>query len=127
MTAYVLGRVLSLVLSLIAASIVIFLVLEVVPGDPALFMLGLNADAATLASLRHQMGLDQPLLVRYVAWIIGMLHGDFGTSYTYRVPVTELINARLVVSLPLALYALALTILVAFPAGILAAARRNSK
>jgi len=127
MPAYLLGRLLSLVLSLIAASVVIFLIIEVVPGDPAQFMLGLNAQPETLAALHAQMGLDQPLLVRYASWIVGMLHGDFGTSYTYRVPVTELVNARLGVSLPLAIYALALTMLIAFPAGILAAARRNSK
>src|SRR5262249_22701063 len=107
--------------------VVIFLVLEVVPGDPALFMLGLNAQPDTLAALREQMGLDQPLLAQYVSWIVGMLHGDLGTSYTYRVPVSELVNARLIVSVPLALYALALTVLIAFPAGILSAARRNSK
>ena len=105
MPAYLLGRLASLILSLIAASIVIFLVLEVVPGDPAQFMLGLNAQPDTVAALRAQMGLDQPLLVRYIAWIAGMLHGDLGTSYTYRVPVIELVNARLVVSLPLAIYA----------------------
>ena len=124
---YVLGRLASLVLSLIAASVVIFLVIEVIPGDPAQFMLGLNADAQTIAALRAQMGLDQPLLLRYVGWVLGMLHGDFGISYTYRVPVTELVNARLGVSVPLAAFALLLTVLIAFPAGILAAARRNSR
>ena len=124
---YFLGRLASLVLSLIAASVVIFLVIEVIPGDPAQFMLGLNADAQTIAALRAQMGLDQPLLLRYVGWVLGMLHGDFGISYTYRVPVTELVNARLGVSVPLAAFALLLTVLIAFPAGILAAARRNSR
>lgn len=127
MPSYLLGRLASLVLSLIAASIVIFLIIEVVPGDPAQFMLGLNAQPDTLAALHAQMGLDQPVLVRYFSWILGMLHGDFGTSYTYRVPVTELVNARLGVSVPLAAYALILTIAIAFPAGILAAARRNSR
>jgi len=127
MPSFLLGRLVSLILSLIAASIVIFLVLEVVPGDPAQFMLGMNAQPDTIAALRAQMGLDQPMLVRYASWIVGMLHGDFGTSYTYRVPVSELINARLIVSLPLAIYALLLTVLIAFPVGILAAARRNSR
>jgi len=127
MPAYLLGRLASLILSLIVASIVIFLVLEVVPGDPAQFMLGLNAQPDTLAALREQLGLDQPMLIRYVNWIVGMLHGDFGTSYTYRVPVSELINARLGVSVPLAIISLALTVIIAFPAGIIAAARRNSK
>lgn len=127
MPTYLLGRLGSLVGSLVVASIVIFLVLEVVPGDPAQFMLGLNARPDTLAALRAQLGLDQPAVARYFAWVLGMLHGDLGISYTYRTPVSELVVQRLGVSLPLALYALGLTLLIAFPAGILAAARRNSK
>lgn len=126
MTAYLLRRLLSLSLSLVAASLVIFLVMEVVPGDPASFMMGLNADPQAVAALRSQLGLDQPLPVRYVGWVAGLLQGDFGISYTYRVPVSELIAERVMVSLPLTLYALALSTLIAFPAGILAASRRNS-
>ena len=126
MTAYLLRRFLSLSLSLVAASLVIFLVMEVVPGDPASFMMGLNADPQAVANLRTQLGLDEPLPLRYVNWVAGLLQGDFGVSYTYRVPVSELIAERVVISLPLTLYALALSTLIAFPAGILAAARRNS-
>ena len=127
MSSYLLGRLASLLLSLIVASIVIFLVLEVVPGDPAQFMLGLNASPDTLAALREQLGLNAPAWTRYITWVLGMLHGDLGISYTYRTPVTELVLQRLGVSLPLALISLFLTMLIAFPAGILAAARRNSK
>ncbi|WP_339755936.1 ABC transporter permease [uncultured Hoeflea sp.] len=126
MTAYLLRRLLSLSLSLVAASLVIFLVMEVVPGDPASFMMGLNADPAAVAALRTQLGLDEPLPLRYVGWVAGLLQGDFGISYTYRVPVSELIAERVVISLPLTLYALTLSTLIAFPAGILAASRRNS-
>lgn len=126
MTAYLLRRLLSLSLSLVAASLVIFLVMEVVPGDPASFMMGINADPQAVAALRTQLGLDQPLPLRYLGWISGLLQGDFGISYTYRVPVSELIAERVVISLPLTLYALALSTLIAFPAGILAASRRNS-
>jgi peptide/nickel transport system permease protein len=126
MPSFLLGRVVSLVLSLIAASIVIFLVLEVVPGDPAQFMLGLNATPEAVANLRHTLGLDGPLVERYFAWVLGLLHGDFGISYTYKVPVSGLIADRIWISLPLAIYALALSTLVAFPVGILAAVRRNS-
>lgn len=126
MTAYLLRRLLSLSLSLVAASLVIFLVMEVVPGDPASFMMGLNADPQAVAALRSQLGLDQPLPVRYLSWVSGLLQGDFGISYTYRVPVSELIAERVMISLPLTLYALALSTLIAFPAGILAASRRNS-
>jgi peptide/nickel transport system permease protein len=126
MTAYLAGRLVSLVASLIVASIVIFLVLEVLPGDPAQFILGMNARPDTLAALRAQLGLDGPPLTRYLAWVVGMLHGDFGISYTYRVPVSELIGERIGVSAPLALLALSLTILIAFPAGLVAAVKRNS-
>lgn len=127
MTTYLAGKVVSLIASLIVASIVIFVVLEVLPGDPAQFILGMNAQPDTLAALRAQLGLDQPPLMRYFAWMLGMLQGDFGISYTYRVPVSELIGDRIGVSVPLAIYALTLTIVLAFPAGIIAAARRNTK
>jgi len=126
MSSYLAGRLASLVISLLVASIVIFAVLEILPGDPAQFMLGLNAQPDTLDALRSQLGLDQPPLVRYVTWVLGMLHGDFGISYTYRTPVTELIVQRIGVSAPLALLSLALTVVIALPAGIFAAARRNS-
>ncbi len=118
-------RFVSLLATLVAASVVIFLVMEVLPGDPAAYMLGLNAAPDTLAALRHQLGLDQPLLVRYFAWVAGFFTGDLGISYTYRVPVAQLVAARLWVSLPLALMALALAIAIGLPAGIVAAARRN--
>jgi peptide/nickel transport system permease protein len=126
MPSFILGRLVSLILSLIAASIVIFLVLEVVPGDPAQFMLGLNATPEAVAALRTALGLDGPLLERYFTWVLGLLHGDFGISYTYKVPVAKLIGDRIWISLPLALFALALSTLIAFPVGILAAVKRNS-
>lgn len=126
MSSYLAGRIASLILSLLVASVIIFLILEILPGDPAQFILGMNAQPDTLAALRAQLGLDAPPLMRYFGWMLGMLHGDFGISYTYRVPVSELINQRIGVSLPLALYALALTLIIAFPAGIFAAARRNT-
>ncbi len=118
-------RLISLSLSLLAASVVIFAVVEVIPGDPAAFMLGLNASPETVAALRADLGLNGTLMERYLAWVTGMLGGDFGTSYTYRVPVAELVAERLWVSLPLALYALALSTLIAFPVGMIAATRRG--
>jgi len=126
MSNYLAGRFASLIASLVVASIVIFLIMEVLPGDPAQFILGMNARPDTLAALRTQLGLDAPAMLRYFGWVLGMLHGDFGLSYTYRVPVSELITQRIGVSLPLAIYALTLTLLIAFPAGLFAASRRNS-
>lgn len=126
MTAFLIKRLISLALSLIVASMVIFFVLQVVPGDPASYMLGMNAQPDTVAALRHQLGLDQSVVWRYLGWIGGLSHGDFGISYTYKVPVRELIADRLWVSLPLALYALVLSTIIAIPAGIITAAKRNS-
>jgi len=126
MARYLLLRALSLGLSLIVASVVIFALIEVVPGDPASFMMGLNATEENLAALRTALGLDGTMPERYFGWITGMLTGDFGTSYTYRVPVAELVLDRIWVSLPLALFALTLSTLIAFPVGILAASRRGT-
>lgn len=118
-------RLISLSLSLIAASVVIFSVIEIIPGDPASFMLGINAQPDTIAALREQLGLNGSLLSRYFSWVFGMLTGDFGISYTYRVPVSELILARVWISLPLAIYALVISTLIAFPVGLIAAANRG--
>ena len=126
MLTYVTKRLGSLCLSLIVASLVIFACIEIVPGDPASFMLGINAQPDTIQALRVELGLDQSLLQRYLGWVGGLLGGDMGTSYPYRTPVSDLVSDRLQVSLPLALYALTLTVVVAFPVGILAAARRGS-
>ena len=106
MLRYVLKRLVSLVISLAVASLVIFLAIEVVPGDPAAYMLGMNAQADTLAALRDQLGLNGSVFERYTSWVGGMLVGDFGTSYTYRTPVAEMIGDRMWISLPLAAYAL---------------------
>ncbi|WP_299410185.1 ABC transporter permease [uncultured Roseobacter sp.] len=125
MLRYVLKRLASLVLSLAVASLIIFTVIEIAPGDPASFMLGINAQPETLAALRAELGLDVPKIQRYFAWVGGMLTGDFGTSYTYRTPVTEMVAARIGVSIPLALYALTLSVVIAFPAGLYAASRRG--
>ncbi|MEM9231011.1 MAG: ABC transporter permease [Pseudomonadota bacterium] len=126
MLRYGLVRAASMVVSLIVASVVIFFAIEVVPGDPASYMLGMNAAPETVAALRAEMGLDQPKLTRYFDWVTGMLRGDFGISYTYRTPVADMVADRLWISLPLAVYALLLSTAIAFPVGILAAARRGT-
>jgi peptide/nickel transport system permease protein len=104
---------------------VIFLVMDVLPGDPAAVMLGTSATADTLSALRHAMGLDQPLLARYLHWIVGACRGDLGTSFTYGVPVAGLIAERLTVTLPLAGMAILLAMLVGIPLGATAAAGKG--
>ena len=126
MISYTVGRLMSLAISLLLASLAIFLLLEVLPGDPAQFMLGLNATPEAAAKLRSALGLDAPLLTRYFDWLLGLLQGDLGTSYTYKVPISGLVIDRIGVSIPLAVFALLLSMLIAFPVGIIAATRRNS-
>ncbi|MCY3726138.1 MAG: ABC transporter permease [Rhodobacteraceae bacterium] len=125
MLHYLLSRIISLLLSLAVASLVIFFVIEIIPGDPASFMLGLNASPETVASLKAELGLDQTSLIRYFNWVSGLVVGDFGISYTYKVPISELVVDRIQVSLPLALYALLLSTAIAFPVGLIAASKRG--
>jgi peptide/nickel transport system permease protein len=125
MAAFLAARLALTAATLLAASFIVFGVMEVLPGDPARLMLGLNATPEALAALREQMGLNSPLPVRYWTWITGILTGDLGRSLTYSVPVAELVGERLAVSLPLALMALALSTLIALPVGLFAASRHG--
>jgi peptide/nickel transport system permease protein len=121
----VLGRFAALAVTLAAVSGAIFLVLDVLPGDPAAIMLGTAAREDTLAALRAELGLDRPAPARYLAWVAGLATGDLGTSITYHVPVAGLVAERLAVTLPLALISLALVAALALPLGLAAAARRG--
>jgi peptide/nickel transport system permease protein len=104
---------------------VIFIVLEVLPGDPAAVTLGLNAAPEALAALRAEMGLDRPAAWRFLGWLGGLATGDLGLSYTYRVPVAQLVAERMAVTLPLALIAIALAVAIGIPLGMWAAARHG--
>ena len=119
-------RAVLLVVSLFLSSLVIFAVIEVIPGDPALFMLGIGADAASIEALRAELGLDIAYVQRYLAWAGGMLTGDFGISYTYRIPVLDIVLERLSVSLPLAGFALLIVMIAAPVIAVLAAYRRGT-
>ncbi|MBB3388647.1 peptide/nickel transport system permease protein [Rhizobium sp. BK275] len=125
MIALLSRRLAGLVLTLLVVSLVIFAVMDLLPGDPASIMLGTSASPETLAALRHELGLDQPLILRYGQWLAGVFSGNLGQSYTYGVPVAGLIVERLAVTLPLALIAIVLSVLIALPLGVLAAARRG--
>ena len=109
-----------LIVSLVAASILVFTVVNVLPGDVAAVMLGTSATPESVASLRHQLGLDQPGWLRYLQWVGGMLHSDFGTSLLSHSEVGPLIVQKLAVSGPLALGSALISIVLALPLGILA-------
>lgn len=125
MIGYLARRTLVLVVTLVIAAFVVFALLDLLPGDPARLMLGLDATEDAVAALRAELGLDRPGAARLAAWLAGLAAGDFGPSYTYRVPVAELIGERLGVTLPLAVLAMALTVVVGLPLGVVAAARRG--
>ncbi|MFM1863289.1 MAG: hypothetical protein RLZ26_1811 [Pseudomonadota bacterium] len=126
MLRFALLRLSSLVAGIFAASVIVFAVIEVIPGDPARVMLGLNTSPETLAALRAELGLGGGPLARYLDWAGGLIRGDLGISYTYRVPVADLVAQRAGVSVPLAILALGLAVAIGLPAGLIAAARRGT-
>ncbi|MEM6832876.1 MAG: ABC transporter permease [Pseudomonadota bacterium] len=107
--------------TVIAASILIFIATEIAPGDAARFMMGVEADPVALEALRQDLGLNGPPVERYLRWIFAFLRGDLGISYTYRVPVSDLVLERLALSLPLAFGAMLLSAAIAVPGALLAA------
>jgi len=125
MSRLLLYRLASWVATLLAITVIAFLVLEILPGDPALVLLGPDAQPDTLEALRQQLGLNQAATVRYWAWISGFLHGDMGTSYTYGIPVSELIGSRLKITIPLAVLSTAIAVGLALVLGMYAASRHN--
>ncbi|GHA26485.1 peptide ABC transporter [Devosia pacifica] len=118
-------RIAGFVATLLVAALVVFVLLDLLPGDPARFILGINASAEAVASLRTQMGFDAPAWQRFGDWLWGMLQGDFGISYTQGAPVAELIAERIWVTLPLAGVAMVISVAVGLPLGIAAARRRG--
>lgn len=118
-------RLIGFILTVFGISIVVFAVMNVLPGDPALTILGLDSTPDAQAALRSQMGLDVPAWHRYVAWFVGLLHGDFGTSYSFGVPVADLIRERLALTLSLSFCASAMTIIVSLALGLVAAAHHR--
>ena len=118
-------RLTALMVTLLVASLLIFLLLEILPGDPAAVILGVGAQEDTLRALRAELGLDLPAPVRYLNWIGDVLQGDLGRSYTYDTPVQELLLNRVELSLPLALLAILLSTGIAIPLGVFAASRHR--
>ena len=118
-------RLTALMVTLLVASLLIFLLLEILPGDPATVILGVGAQEDTLRALRAELGLDLPAPVRYLNWLGEVLQGDLGRSYTYDTPVKELLLNRVELSLSLALLAILLSTGIAIPLGVFAASRHR--
>jgi len=129
MRTYLVKRLLLIVPTLLGVASLVFLIMRVIPGDVALLILGGdggNIDQAQLVAMHRELGLDQPLLVQFGTWLWGVLRFDFGTSLWTGQPVVEELLIRLPLSLELAFLATGVSVLIAIPLGMLAAARQDT-
>lgn len=122
---YVLRRVGVFLISVVVASALVFSVMSILPGDPAQVMLGTQATPESVEALRVALGLDRPIPVQYLDWLTGVVRADLGTSIFSGQDIAPQIGSRLRVTVPLALMAMTMTILLAFPAGVYAASRHR--
>jgi peptide/nickel transport system permease protein len=122
---FVLRRLLSFVLTLLATSVVVFAVLELLPGNAAQVILGETATPESIAAMEEKLGLNQPAATRYLNWMGGMLQGQTGLSISYDTPTAQLMAERMQVTLPLAVMAMGLTVALALALGIYAASQLN--
>ncbi|WP_263121302.1 ABC transporter permease [Cellulomonas sp. RIT-PI-Y] len=121
----VLFRVGALLISLVLASVVVFVVLRLLPGDAAGASLGVGTTTDQLESLRSELGTDQPVPVQYAQWVGDLVRGDLGDSFTSRQPVADLVAAKLPITVPLSLAAFVLAVLISVPLGVIAAVQRR--
>lgn len=126
MIGYILKRIFSLIPVLFVVSIAIFMIVHLTPGEPAAVMLGLEATKKQIEALQEQMGLNLPIYQQYVNWMMSVFHGDLGTSYFMKEPVTQAILTHLGPTLSLAILAEMVALIMAIPIGIIAAYRRGS-
>jgi peptide/nickel transport system permease protein len=122
---FVLRRLLSFVLTLLATSAVVFAVLELLPGNAAQVILGETATPEAIAAMEDKLGLNQPAATRYLSWMGGTLQGQMGLSISYDTPTAQLMAERMQVTLPLAVMAMVLTVALAVALGIYAASQQN--
>ena len=125
MPLFLIKRLLSFILTLLATSVVVFAVLEFLPGNAAQVILGETATSESIAAMETKMGLNQPASTRYLNWIGGLLKGQTGLSISYDTPTAQLMAERMQVSIPLAVMAMFLTVALALTLGIYAASQQN--
>lgn len=126
MLRFIAKRILWMIPLLLGVTLIVFLILHLTPGDPAALILGDAADQQTIEMLRHEMGLDRPLMVQYVDFLWKALHGDLGTSTHTKRPVVDELASRLPATMELACMALLLAVIVGITVGIVSAVKRYS-
>ncbi|MCX8961688.1 ABC transporter permease [Erwinia psidii] len=115
------------ILTLLIVSALVFFITSLLPGDAAQMVLGQSATSETVAALRQQLGLDQPLMARYFSWLVGIAHGDFGTSFASHLPVAQLVAQRMPATFELAAIATLVSVPLALVIGLTAAMQRGSR
>lgn len=123
---YTIQKTIALIITLLVVAFLTFLAFEIIPGDSAEAMLGMDATEEEIAALREELGLNQPFVVRYVQFIGDALRGDFGTSQQYRMPVNDLLTARLPITIGLAVIAFVLMVVISVPIGLFAGRKEGS-
>ena len=126
MIKFIIKRLIALIPVLLGVTLLVFFILDLAPGDPAKTILGEQARPEDIIALREQMGLDDPFFVRYGRYMVGLLHGDLGTSYKTGDPVGEEIGARMPDTALLAVAATIISVLLALPLGVIAAIKQNT-
>lgn len=122
---YTLKKIFTLIITLFIVSLLAFLAFQVIPGDPTTKMLGTEASPEAVAALRAELGLDRPIPVRYLNWLTDFLAGDMGTSYSYNMPVEDMLADKLPVTALLTLMSFLFTVVLSIPLGILAGSVQN--
>lgn len=122
---YTIRKLLTLIITLFIVSLLAFLAFQIIPGDPTTRMLGTEASPEAIAALRSQLGLDQPVLLRYGNWLLDFLTGDMGTSYSYNMPVADMLADKLPITALLTLMSFLFTAVLSLPLGILAGSVRS--
>jgi peptide/nickel transport system permease protein len=125
-TRYTLERILLAIPTLLAMSVFVFLLIRLVPGDPVQTMLGFRATPQNVATIRHQLHLDEPLVTQYLDWLSGLLHGDLGRDYVSHAPLSQLLGDAIPVTLELTFLSMSLALVAGVPLGVRAAARPGS-
>ena len=115
---FIIKKAASLLITLVFVSLLVFLSFEFIPGDPASSLLGTQATPEKVEALREEMGLNRPTLVRYLDWSSGFIRGDMGTSYSYHIPVKEMVGGKVPITLALTLLSFCFTVMIAIPLGI---------
>ncbi len=120
-------KLISVVVTMMIVSLLVFLAFAVIPGDPAVHQLGTQATPESVSALRHTMGLDRPVMVRYAEWLKAFVSGDMGTSYSYKISVRSMIADKMPITLTMTTFAFLIMLLISIPLGIHMAKHAGSR